>query len=412
MSMTPREPVLRPAEIGERVRTIRKRRGFSLETAAGLAGISKSYLSMLESGERRFERRGLLEDLAQALGCSIVDLTGQILPGDRAGADAMATLPGIRVALYDSDLDDVPDGPARPVDELSAWASKANEECANSRYSLAGRDLGALLTELHVHAVTGDGATRRTALRALTEACLVAGGTARSLGNPDLAVQAGRRAFDAARALEDPALMGFASMSRAGALARLGARHRAAKVVKDAMANVEATADPSADDTAAAESLGMLHLSAAQMAAKDQQVNEARAHLAFAEELAARTGERNHLWFSFGPANVRAWALSVAVETNEGPAVADKLERTPGYLDGLDTADRLAAAHFDFARAYAQDEGRRDWDAVRHLDTADRIAPQRIRFDPVAGELLASLDNRARRKTWELDSLRHRFGLS
>jgi hypothetical protein len=35
----------------------------SLEVASGLAGISKSYLCRLENGERRFDRRGLLEDV-------------------------------------------------------------------------------------------------------------------------------------------------------------------------------------------------------------------------------------------------------------------------------------------------------------------------------------------------------------
>lgn len=100
---------LEPAEIGQRVRTVRRRRGLSLDTAAGLAGISKAYLSMLENGERRFERRGLLEDLANALGCSVVDLTGQpYLPGDRARAEALATLPPISIALFDATLDDVP----------------------------------------------------------------------------------------------------------------------------------------------------------------------------------------------------------------------------------------------------------------------------------------------------------------
>ncbi len=64
-----------PAEIARRARTIRRRRGLSLDTAAGLAGISKPYLSMLERGQRRFQRRGLLEDLAQALGCAVADLT-------------------------------------------------------------------------------------------------------------------------------------------------------------------------------------------------------------------------------------------------------------------------------------------------------------------------------------------------
>lgn len=80
-----------PSELGARVRTIRRRRGLSLDVAAGLAGVSKAYLSMLKNGQRRFERRGLLEDIAHALGCSVADLTGQpYLPADRASAEALA----------------------------------------------------------------------------------------------------------------------------------------------------------------------------------------------------------------------------------------------------------------------------------------------------------------------------------
>ena len=50
--------------IGARARRIRCRRGLSLDVVAGLAGITKSYLSMLELGQRGFNRRGLIEDLA------------------------------------------------------------------------------------------------------------------------------------------------------------------------------------------------------------------------------------------------------------------------------------------------------------------------------------------------------------
>ena len=53
--------------IGERARKIRRRRGLSLDVVAGLAGIGKQYLSMLELGQRGFNRRGLIEDLANAL---------------------------------------------------------------------------------------------------------------------------------------------------------------------------------------------------------------------------------------------------------------------------------------------------------------------------------------------------------
>lgn len=105
---------LKSAEIGRRVRRVRRRRGLSLDVAAGLAGISKGYLSMLENGKRGFQRRGLIEDLAAALGCSVADLTGQpYSPPDRASADALDVVPEISLALGDTTLEDVPDVPAR-----------------------------------------------------------------------------------------------------------------------------------------------------------------------------------------------------------------------------------------------------------------------------------------------------------
>ncbi|MBV9011883.1 MAG: helix-turn-helix transcriptional regulator [Pseudonocardiales bacterium] len=77
---------------------IRRRRGLSLAVVAGLAKITKQYLSPLERGQRGFNRRGLIEDLANALGCSVADLTGQpYLPPDRTSADALTTLPSIRL---------------------------------------------------------------------------------------------------------------------------------------------------------------------------------------------------------------------------------------------------------------------------------------------------------------------------
>lgn len=66
---------------------------------------------------------------------------------------------------------------------------------------------------------------------------------------------------------------------------------------------------------------------------------------------------------------------------------------------------------FDFARLLAQEGGPRDGDAIRHLDMADRLAPQRIRNDPIARDLVVTLDRRAHRRAWELDSLRNRFGV-
>jgi hypothetical protein len=80
-------------------------------------------------------------------------------------------------------------------------------------------------------------------------------------------------------------------------------------------------------------------------------------------------------------------------------------------LAALGSADRRAGFHLDLSRAYAQSGGDRDTAALQHIDTADRIAPARLRNDPIARDLVLTLDRRARRRVWELDSLRNRFGV-
>lgn len=294
------------------------------------------------------------------------------------------------------------------MDQLATWAAQANAHCDEARYALAGKDLGALLTELHVHAATGTPAARGTALAALVEACAVAFGIARQLGHPQLAVQAMDRAHVAAVRLGDPALAGFAGLARAGAFSRLGARRTATNVLAEARAAVESEADPTGSDVRAAEALGMTHLLAAQLAGRDGRTGDAETHLAEAADLAHATGERNTLAWHFGPANVTAWSLAIAVERGNGPGHAERLDADPVAPA---SAGRRSRLHFDLARGYAQAEGTRDNEAIRHLDTADRIAPTRMRNDPIARDLVLTLDRRARRRVWELDSLRNRFGV-
>ncbi|MGH3550782.1 MAG: helix-turn-helix domain-containing protein [Pseudonocardiaceae bacterium] len=399
--------------IGARARMIRRRRGMSLDVAAGLAGISKPYLSQLENGHRGFNRRGLLEDLADALGCSVMDLTGQPYPPpDRASADALATLPAVSIALHECSLFDVPDIPARPVEQLAASVASANRHVDETRYQLAGRGLGAVLTELHVHAVSGTPDVRRVALAALSEACIVAAGIARPLGNGELSTLAAKRATEAAALTELPELAGLAWMTQVGALVRLGARRRAETVLADALAEVEPHADPSGTDTAPAESYGMLYLVGALLAAREDRGGDADTYLSEARQLAEVTGERNAYRYHFGPANVAAWSLAIGVELKRGPSIVDTLDSSPAALAALASADRRAGFHLDLSRAYAQSGGDRDHAALHHIDSADRIAPTRMRNDPIARDLVLTLDRRAKRRVWELDSLRNRFGIA
>lgn len=399
--------------IGERLRIIRRRRGLGLKITADFAGISKQYLSMLERGERGFNRRGLLDDLAGAVGCSVADLTGQpYLALDRATAEARTSVPGIELAVCDCTLGDVPDMPARPLGELVRLARQANTSYDEIRYALAGRDLGAVLTELHVHAATGDSDTRRVALAALVEACLAASGIVRVLGHGALAVAIARRGYDAAEQLGDPGLGAFTAMQRSSALLRVGARHRAATVLGAALTAVEPSADPTAADNGPAQGAGMLHLASAQVASRERRGGDADTHLAQAAELARYTGECNDLNFHFGLGNVAAWSVAIGVELERGPEAAERIALDVRRLVAvLGSADRRAGLHFDLARGWAQAGGDRDTEAIRYLDAADRIAPTRTRNDPLARDLLVTLNRRAPRRAWELDSLLNRIGI-
>ncbi len=268
-------------EIGRRVRLIRKRRGLGLDVAAGLAGISKAYLSLLEKGQRGFNRRGLLDDLARALGCSVTDLTGEpYQPVDRDTAAAMTAVPGIQAALHNYRPDDVPDVRTRPLDQLVAWAQTANDHRDQSRLSLAGRDVGTLITELQVHALTAGQADRDRAATALVTACGVAGPVVRvSGGNLDLSAVAARHALDLARRHGNQGLIGFARWFWASDLSCLGAQDRARAVVSTGIDELTPVIRLSGGDTLPAEMLGMLHLRQAWIAARQRRGDEARAHL-------------------------------------------------------------------------------------------------------------------------------------
>jgi transcriptional regulator with XRE-family HTH domain len=395
---------------------IRRHRGLSLDLVAGLAGFSEDHLSMLESGERRFERCGLIEDLANAVGCSVTDLTGQpYLPVDRATADALAVVPGIREAICATTLDDPLDPldlPARPLAELARWAHQAQEHLDQDRYAHAGRDLGTLLTELQVHVAARNADTRNSALAAMVTACHVAAAIAGTLGYHDLALSVGRRENDAATRLGDPVAVGLARFGWAWKWVNVGARPQAEAANGLALAELEAVADPSAADTGAAEMLGMHHLLAAKLAARARRAGDARDHLDEARVLAERTGERNTAMLHFGPTNVALWTLSVGADLSEGPRAYEQAHPDRVDVERLHSRSRTGCYHFDLARALAQDGGAHDDEAVRHLDLADQAAPVRIRNHPIARELTAELTQRAHRQLRVVDTLLDRFGLA
>ncbi|MGH3917307.1 MAG: hypothetical protein ACRDTC_28435 [Pseudonocardiaceae bacterium] len=305
----------------------------------------------------------------------MADLTGQpyFLP-DRQSSDTAAAVAEISTALHDTTLDDVPDIATRPLPELTSGAALAHAYVDDAGYGIAGRGLADLLIEL--------------------------------------AGIAAQRGLAAARLAERPDLVAMVEMSRTSALIGLGARRRAAAVCEAALQEISALRGPIPTDTTVAEACGMLHLTTALIAARDGRMGDSATHFAEAQSLAAHTGERNHMRYHFGPTNVAAWELGLAVEAGTGPDAAERFMTAPIDLSVFSGKGRTAYVHFDLARAWAQAEGPRDQEALRALDAADRLAPVRLRNDPIARDLVLTLGQRSPRPVWELDSLRNRFGLS
>jgi transcriptional regulator with XRE-family HTH domain len=398
--------------IGERARKIRRRRGLSLDVVAGLAGIGKQYLSMLELGQRGFNRRGLIEDLANALGCSVADLTGQpYLPPDRESARAKTVIAQIERGLNETSLDDVPDLQPRPLEGLDDWATSAMELRDTASYRSSGEGIDDVLIEIQVHLATSEGRARIRAAELLTQTTYHAFVLATTFGYLHLAQLAAQRSFEAARIAERPELEAFAMFAKAPSVARTGGRRRAVRMLDRALDDAQPLTTIRDGDTLGAETFGLLHLMGAHFAARNSDVAGAVDHLDEAARIAALTGERNGLRQHFGPTNVNVWRVAIGAELGEGPAAAERVEREPIDVETLGSKDRIAALHFDLARSWAQAEGDRDNEAIRHLDAADRTAPTRIRNDPIARDLVLTLDRRARRRVWELDSLRNRFGI-
>jgi hypothetical protein len=240
--------------------------------------------------------------------------------------------------------------------------------------------VGGLLVESQASAFTVTPAERDHAFTAAVTACFVAGVVSSRAGNIDLAITAARRGYDLAKQHSNPGLLGFARWYWACELTSMGARTRAHAVLSEGIDDLTPAVQFSAGDTLPAEIVGMMHLQQARTAARQQRADDAHAHLDEAAHIADRVGELNGMRQHFGPTNVAAWRISIGVELTEGARAYEDATAAPIGIDALGSRERSSSLHFDFARVLAQEDGPRDGDAIRHLDTADRIASVAIRW--------------------------------
>jgi transcriptional regulator with XRE-family HTH domain len=387
--------------IGERIRLLRRQRGWSARYAASVAGISHTQWSRIENGLRSADNRFVLAEIAAALRVPLSDLTTTgAMPDDRGhGHQAIY---GITKAIIEADLDypaTVTPGPLAPLLAQLDTVSSLRFSCD---YLGAARLLPDLLAGLHAAA---SGPDRVAALRALVFGADAASFVIRYLGEPASAVLVADRARQAATALDDPIMLGMASWSQAHAASGIGLYSRAQIIAEQGASLLH----DHTNEPGGLELLGQLITVQGFAKYAQGDLTGAAAAVDEATVIAARTGQSDALGLNFGPTNIDFWRISMGADGND-PGHAVDIAR--GVIPQQVTAvSRQVAFYIDVARALSNTG--KDQEAIRMLLVGERLAPQRIRTSPIVAETLRGALERARRGAgWtELRGLCERVGL-
>lgn len=379
---------------------------------AGLIGRSESWLSQVERGVRSVDRLSVLLDISRVLRVEVEALTGRAWQFAPNGGPMLDGLDGVRrfFSRYDAllgvDLQRAHD-PAEV---------RSRAEAAHARYQSAGYEqligeLPDLLADADAVRQSAGPAERREALLTYVSAYGVAAKLLTKMGAGDLALLAADRCATAAVETESLSARGMAAYQVVCALLHSGpARPEDAEPLAVAMAE-QVQGEASADKPALLSVAGALWLISAVIAARRADRGEAWRRLDLADGLAATLGtDANFLYSAFGGTNVAIHRVSVAAELgNPAEAVRASSTLDPERLPpGL--SSRRAQVHLDLA--WAQAQRKKDSDAVLHLLEAEQTAPEAVRYNVVARELIRELLVRQRRtKTSTLHRLAVRAGV-
>lgn len=399
------------AQIGRRALELRRWRNMDQAVVAGLAGLSPSYLSMIERGQKPVTKRSVLESIARALRVSPADLIGTSYPpadNDRLAQDAaMAALADLLGGWW---VGEVPDAPARSLrevlDDLDRFHAARNSSGgaqAAGGYPGQVETLAPLIRELLVAAA--DPQDGRHALAPLITAYHVAGSIASRLRIPGMPQLAADRMRQVAERLDDPVWMGVAQWARAHFLNGTDRARQYQLAV--AVADDAPTERP--------ETVGMAHLTAGVAAAAMEQADVAETHLAEANTVAERVAADVSPWPSgimqFGRTNAAIFGVVIGVELGHGGRV---VETASTVRPETISRGRQATLWMETGRGLLSEPRSRERErGLASLMRAESLAPQQVHKNPFVREAVgdlfsASLSDSARR---DLRGLAWRMGI-
>jgi transcriptional regulator with XRE-family HTH domain len=279
-------------------------------------------------------------------------------------------------------------GSSQGREDLEARLARVRRAYQHSRYTSAAKDLPALLSALRRQRDQGDDRSWATVVDA--EAYQVASALLLKSEEPVLAAIAAERSAAAAEASGDD--LTLASTTRAVVHCLMSAGHPDRAAALTAHAADRLATDANMNTPTALSVYGALVLRGAIAAARSEDQDGANALLTDADRAARHLGtDRNLYWTAFGPTNVTAHRVAVAVELGDA-GTAVRLAATVD-LQKLELPERKAALLLDTARAFSQwGKWERAFDAIRH---AERYAPEEIRTRPAIHTMINELAQRS-----------------
>ena len=294
-----------------------------------------------------------------------------------------------------------------PLPQLRNAAVEIHRAYQAAHYDRAAAALPKLLAAADAY----DGYTGRAGREIYLARCMVYAVTAKLLtkvGESHMAWLAADRATHAAMAADSLTAQGVAAYQAVCALLEDEQVDQAERVAISSAERLTGHAASDAPDTVSLA--GALWLIASVIAARKADRSAAIGRLNTAEQLTGLIGhDANHAWTAFGPTNVRIHRASCFAELGDPYAVLNVATEVDvnALPDGLN--GRRSRMHLDLA--WAQTQARNDMEAVLHLQQAEKVAPEVLRYDRVARGLVRELLRRARRPRPALGTMATRAGI-
>jgi hypothetical protein len=289
-----------------------------------------------------------------------------------------------------------------PLDHLAVTIDALWGRYQDGQFALVAHQLPGVIGDARrvVHATGGDQAARAQTL--LATAMNAAAGIAVTFGHPDLAYLAVERAIAASsRADSDLPRVASAALT-SWILIKQGRYAEAEHVAGHAAQRVEPTF--SSTNRLHWATFGHLLVNASCAAARARNYTRADDFLETARAAAVRSGwDGIQQWSVFGPRVAAMYLVDNAIEASDYEQALSRATQLPAAIGGA--LPKTWEARYLVRLAYAHCELGHDGAAIDALISARDIAPEWVRYYPLAASIVSDLINRPTRPNPKLADL-------